>query len=205
VIDLTGAGSRLVSTEKASRQALIEGCRSDFADIGRLLARPLREAKRMLIEELASCGDLDLALRRNLVREEAANIATRCAWAVFANASVRFRARCRFYACAVAEAEREFLGAACAALGDPVESVHTQRQIVIPHLNLADEARVAPDCDPSADGVDAWIAELQRKLGEALEQQLELAVKAATDRGYASIARCRVALRRACTGTELAL
>lgn len=205
MIDLTAAGSRLVSIEKTSRQTLIEGCRSDFAAIGRLFARPLREAKVALSEELASCGDLELALRRNLVREEAVNIATRCAWAVFANANVRFRARCRFYACAVAEAEREFLGAACAVLGDPVVNVHAQRQIVILHLNLADEARVAPDCDPSADGVDAWIAELQRNVREALEQQLWLAVKAVTDRGYASIARCRVALRRACTGTELAL
>jgi hypothetical protein len=205
VIDLTVHGSRLVHAEKASRQALVDGCRSDLAAIERFLARPLREAKLSLEEELASGGELEPLLRHNLLRENAASIAMRCTWHVFANANIRFRARFGLYVLAVAEAEREFIAAASAALGDPGLSVHAQRQIVIPHLDLGDETRVAPDHNPSVEGAEAWVAELQTHLRDALEQEVWLAVKAVAARGYASIARTRVALRRACIRTELAL
>lgn len=205
MVNLTPLGTRLIEAEKAARQELIRGCTSDLARLERLMAGPLERAKAALHEELLSIGDLEPTLRANLQRENAEKIALECAWDVFANANVRFRARFGLYASAVAEAEQEFINAARAAIGDFEMHVHGQRRISVPHLRGEDERYVVPDCEISWNALGEWIGELSGRLRDSLVQEVERTLDVVTERGSTSVIRTRITLRYACSGKKLML
>jgi hypothetical protein len=163
----------LREAELRAKRALERACAEDVAALGNLLRRPLQRAKSELEEYALSLGSMETTLRRNLVREQAADIALRCVRAAFANADVRFRARFAMYADALLEAEARCL----APLGERA------RRIAIPHLEFDDDSRIDAD-------------DLERSVREALARAIERARSRVLKRGFASLARARVALRK---------
>lgn len=187
MVNLTEAGAQLAMAEGRAREALIDGCRSDLAAIERLLSGPLERAKIALMNE----------------KPDEAALA--CSWEVFANANVRFRARFAMYASELADAEQQFIDATCALIGDCDMDVHSARRITLPRMNAEDYRSFNAHCERSPDAIEMWLKQLEVFLRRSLEREAELALRAVIDRGSMSIARTRIALRRASYGKDVML
>lgn len=194
-MDVAGFAAALRAEERDARQALERGCEEDLAAIGRLLAGPLHIAREELTEHILSLGPLDAILRRNLLAEAAEEVALRCGRRSFANADVRFRARFGMYATALQEVERRLLETHGA--GRALIETRAQRRIPLPHLALDDEGAILPHCELTSESTARWTSELENGMRRAVERAVERACTSVTARGWGSLARARLAVRRA--------
>lgn len=181
-MNVTEAAAQLREAEQRARERLERGCRDDATSLRRLIAGPLRKARLELRERILSIGSLDPVSRRNLLAQEAEEVAMRCAHNALANTDVRFRARFGMYATAIADEQEALLG-------------RPPRRITLPHLTLDDEPSVVPRSEVSLASVDAWIEELGNTLCLALEHEAWRAYGVTAERGSRSLARARIALR----------
>ncbi len=183
-MDVTAATTALRENERAALALLREGCSADLASVRRLVAGPLRDARERLTAEITSMGRLEPYARQALLRAYAEGIAMECAREVFANADVRFRARFGIYASALA------------AASERARSPY-RRRITLPHLRIENERDVLPQREIMLDEVDAWVDDLGTRVRAALQNAVNAACRDVARRGLASLARARIALRRA--------
>jgi hypothetical protein len=185
----------LPKAEEAARTALEAGCRADLERVECFIEPPLRRARLEFSAYLTSLGALDPILSANLKREHAEDVASRCAFHVFANASVRFRARFRTYAEALVAAQKNLVETATLSL--ECSRPRAPRRIALPRIELDDGRSVTPECEPALSRIDEWTAELHRRLRTALQSVVVTACAKTLDRGAAAVARTSVAVRLA--------
>ena len=184
----------LRGAERTARAVLEAGCRAELERLECFIEPPLRRARLEMAACLTSLGALDPILSANLKREQAENVVARCAYAVFANASVRFRARFLTYAEDLAAAQRHF---AEAVLGAQCAPPKVRRRIAPPRIELDDERSVMPEWEPSLSEIDEWTAELARRLRATLQSVVVTACAKTLALGAAALARTSVAVRLA--------
>lgn len=180
--------------EAAARSELEVGCRGDLQHVDSILAIPVRKARIELESYLESLGTIQPRLAASLGAKEAKVIAQNCANSVFANASIRFRARFRTYAELFANAERRFVETATIASSRGRRPLRAVRQIAIPRIDLCDSS-VFPYIQLSPPDADPWTLELKKRLQSALELSVYTARQKLLARGERQLLRTLAAVR----------
>jgi hypothetical protein len=175
---------RLRDAERAAKEVLERGCAEDLSALEHFVARPLQKARAQLEARTSPSA--------------AEQIAQRCAGEVFANGSVRFRARFSMYASALAYAERRFLVDAATLVAGDAPRLRPPRRITLPRIDLRDDWAIVARCD--ACSADQWFEELRKGVCCALEREVDRARRVLLERGAASLIRTRVVLRLALRG-----
>lgn len=168
--------------ERRARAELAQGCESDLSRVERFVSRPATRARTELHLAILSIGNMDAQVRRRLIADAAQEAATGCARRAFSNADVRFRARFRIYADALAAAQ------------DRVRR-GPRRRIALPHLEPNCESSLLPRTEASIPGLDAWTRDLRRLVEAALLASVETARRLIERRGRESMARDAIAAR----------
>jgi hypothetical protein len=179
--------------EAAARSELEAGCRSDLAHSGTFVALPLRKARLELDSYLESLGTIQPRLAASLGAQQADVIARDCASSVFANASVRFRARFRTYAELLVDAERRFVETAM--FGERSCPPRAVRQIPVPRIDLYDERSILPQSRLWLPETGPWMLELETRLQRALESNVNSARRKLLDRGERQMLRTLAVVR----------
>jgi hypothetical protein len=175
--------------EAAARSALEAGCRSDLAQSGSFIALPLRKARLELEGYLESLGTIQPRLAVSLGTQRAEAVARDCANSVFANASVRFRARFRTYAEVLVDAERRFVEAAMPGGVEQGRPTRTARQIPVPRIDVYEERSILPQSRLSLPESGPWVLELENCLQRTLESNVNAARRRLLDRGERQMLR----------------
>jgi hypothetical protein len=165
--------------EAAARSELEAGCRSDLAHSSSFLALPLRKAR----------------LAASLGTQHADVIARDCASSVFANASVRFRARFRTYAETLVEAERRFVETAIPDAGERGRPTKAARQIPVPRIDVYDERAILPQSRLWLPETGPWMRELENCLQRTLESNVNSARRKLLDRAERQMLRTLAVVR----------
>jgi hypothetical protein len=183
--------------EAAARSQLEAGCRSDLAHSSSLIALPLRKARLELDSYLESLGTIQPRLAVSLGAQHADVIARDCAGSVFANASVRFRARFRTYAEILVDAERRFLETAMPGNDERGRPARAARRIPVPRIDLYDEHSILPQSRLSLPETGPWMLELEDRLQRTLESNVNAARRKLVDRGERQMLRALAVVRLA--------
>ncbi len=165
--------------EAVARSELDAGCRSDLAHSLTFTALPLRKAR----------------LAAGLGAEHADVIARECASSVFANASVRFRARFRTYAETLVDAERRFVETALSGTGERGRPARAARQIPVPRIDLYDERSILPQSRLWLSETGPWMLELENRLQRVLESNVNSARRKLLERGERQMLRTLAVVR----------
>jgi hypothetical protein len=183
--------------EATARSELEAGCRSDLAHSRSFIALPLRKARLELDSYLESLGTIQPRLAVSLGAQHADIIARDCASSVFANASVRFRARFRTYAEILVDAERRFVETAMPGGDERGRATRATRQILVPRIDLYDERSILPQSSLSPPETGPWMLELENRLQGTLESNVDAARRKLLDRGERQMLRTLAVVRLA--------
>lgn len=183
--------------EAAARSELETGCRSDLQHSSSFIALPLRKAHLELDSYLGSLGTIQPRLAASLGAQQADVIARDCASSVFANASVRFRARFRTYAEILVDAERRFVETAMSGSDERGRPARAVRQIAVPRIDLYDERSILPQSRLSLPETGPWMLELENRLQRTLESNVDSARRKLLDRGERQMLRTLAVVRLA--------
>jgi hypothetical protein len=181
--------------EAAARSELEAGCRSDLLHSGTFVALPLRKARLELDSYLESLGTIQPRLAVSLGAQHADVIARDCAISVFANASVRFRARFRTYAEILVDAERRFVETAMPGTDERGRPARAVRQIPVPRIDLYDERSILPQGRLWVPDSGPWMLELENRLQRTLESNVNSARRKLLDRGERQMLRTLAVVR----------
>ena len=185
--------TRLREAERVAAATLDRGCVEDLNEIGRFLAGPIREAEAEIRDEVASLGGADPILRHNVLVQQLGDIAERCWEKVFANIALRFRARFSIYAQALLDAEERFLSEV-----DPGRRVRRRRKprrVVVPRVMAPDAPALTLERGGDESVILGCVEQLERRLRDAIAEEVERARVRLVRRGSIHLARTRIASR----------
>jgi len=190
---IADSAARLREAERAASLALDRGCVEDLGIIERFLSGPLRDAELEMRDEMMSLGDEHSLLSHSLAAQAINAVGERCWEKVFANVALRFRARFSMYADALVEAEARFFadaGLSKAALGR-----RKPRRVTVPRVIAPDAPALSIETGGRDSVVLGCVAQLERRLREAIAEEVEGARARLIRRGRLNLARTRIAFR----------
>jgi len=179
---MDGLFEQLRYAERSARARLLAGHADDVTKIERYFIHPMKVAERSACDALTGIGTVDDADLAAALRQEAfERIASACAESIFANVSLRLRARFRMYVDEIAQAE--------VRIADAISAAHLVRaKRILPRMfavgRIDADALAIPRAPDDEASIEDWLELLSRAIHDELAAASKRALEKLLDQGY---------------------